>query len=177
MNMMQTNLIRLIAVLGLLALSAPAEALIIRDQCNQTSGDGQGHSCPPGDYLLIRPKYSDGTCGDWMCCPQMATGRTTAQRGRTQQTARLATGSRICWAPVPLCSIKAQDPARRIHQFFKSRKLRLYAGGSRTNCRNLRRRKENDVILCAEMGMHCVGISGTPGFIVCNDLVPKACSI
>lgn len=20
--------------------------------------------------------------------------------------------------------------------------------------------------------MHCVGISGTPGFIVCNDLVP-----
>lgn len=81
MNMMQTNLIRLIAVLGLLALSAPAEALIIRDQCNQTSGDGQGHSCPPGDYLLIRPKYSDGTCGDWMCCPPNGDGSYNCTNG------------------------------------------------------------------------------------------------
>ncbi len=40
MDMMRTNLIRLVAVIGLLTLSAPAEALIIRDDCNQTSGDG-----------------------------------------------------------------------------------------------------------------------------------------
>lgn len=79
--MMRTNLIRLIAVIGLLTLSAPAEALIIRDQCNQTSGDGQGHSCPPGDYLLIRPKYSDGTCGDWMCCPPNGNGSYDCTKG------------------------------------------------------------------------------------------------
>jgi hypothetical protein len=60
--------------LGLIGMTVSAEALIIRDQCNQTSGDGQGHSCPPGDYLLIRPKYTTGQCGDWMCCPANGDG-------------------------------------------------------------------------------------------------------
>src|SRR5690606_24906167 len=81
MNMMKTNLIRLVAVLALLTLSAPAEALIIRDQCNQTSGDGQGHSCPNANDLLIRPKYSDGTCGDWMCCPPNGNGTYDCTKG------------------------------------------------------------------------------------------------
>ncbi len=82
MNMMQTNLIRLVAVIGLLTLSAPAEALpIIRDMCNQTSGDGQGHSCPGTNDLLIRPKYSDGTCGDWMCCPPNGDGTYDCTKG------------------------------------------------------------------------------------------------
>lgn len=49
-------------------------ARIIRDMCNQTSGDGQGQSCPGANDLLIRPKYSDGTCGDWMCCPPNGDG-------------------------------------------------------------------------------------------------------
>lgn len=62
------------ALIGLLVMAPPADALIIRDQCNQTSGDGQGHNCPPGDYLLIRPKYSTGQCGDWMCCPANGDG-------------------------------------------------------------------------------------------------------
>lgn len=60
--------------LWLIGMTVSAEALIIRDQCNQTSGDGQGHSCPPGDYLLIRPKYTTGQCGDWMCCPANGDG-------------------------------------------------------------------------------------------------------
>ncbi len=63
-----------VAIIGLLVMAAPADALIIRDQCNQTSGDGQGHSCPPGDYMLIRPKYTTGQCGDWMCCPANGDG-------------------------------------------------------------------------------------------------------
>lgn len=63
-----------VAIIGLLVIAAPADALIIRDQCNQTSGDGQGNSCPPGDYLLIRPKYPSGVCGDWMCCPANGDG-------------------------------------------------------------------------------------------------------
>ena len=69
MNTKQRMALGLVAVIGLLGGTGQADALIIRDQCNQTSGDGQGHNCPPGDYLLIRPKYPDGTCGDWMCCP------------------------------------------------------------------------------------------------------------
>lgn len=62
------------ALIGLLVMAVPADALIIRDMCNQTSGDGQGHSCPPGDYLLVRPKYTTGQCGDWMCCPANGDG-------------------------------------------------------------------------------------------------------
>lgn len=63
-----------LALIGLLVMAVPADALIIRDMCNQTSGDGQGHSCPPGDYLLVRPKYTTGQCGDWMCCPANGDG-------------------------------------------------------------------------------------------------------
>lgn len=63
-----------VAVIGLLVIAAPADALIIRDQRNQTSGDGQGNSSPPGDYLLIRQKYLSGVCGDWMCCPANGDG-------------------------------------------------------------------------------------------------------
>ncbi|MEO8327418.1 MAG: hypothetical protein ABI618_16320 [Nitrospirota bacterium] len=81
MNIMQTNFIRLFTVIGLLALSAPVEALIIRDQCNQTSGDGQGHTCPNANDLLIRPKYSDGTCGDWICCPPNGDGTYNCTKG------------------------------------------------------------------------------------------------
>jgi len=53
---------------------AAAKPAYIRDQCNQTSGDGMGHDCAGEDDLLIRPKYPDGTCGDWMCCPPNGDG-------------------------------------------------------------------------------------------------------
>lgn len=66
---MQKKLVAGTFAVCLLGLTVSAEALIIRDMCNQTSGDGQGNSCPPGDYLLVRPKHLDGTCGDWVCCP------------------------------------------------------------------------------------------------------------
>ncbi|BCA53209.1 hypothetical protein W02_03490 [Nitrospira sp. KM1] len=51
-----------------------AKPKIIRDMCNQQSGGGLGQSCPTDDHLLVRPKYSDGTCGDWMCCPPNGDG-------------------------------------------------------------------------------------------------------
>jgi hypothetical protein len=74
---MQAVVLGLTAILCLFGITMPAEATpVIRDQCNQTSGDGQGHSCPGPDDLLIRPKYADGTCGDWMCCPPNPDGKT-----------------------------------------------------------------------------------------------------
>jgi len=63
-----------VTLLFLVGLTVPADALIIRDQCNQTSGDGQGHSCPPGDYALVRLKDISGHCGDWICCPANGNG-------------------------------------------------------------------------------------------------------
>lgn len=55
---------------------AGAKPAVIRDQCNQTSGDGQGHDCAGANDLLIRPQYSDGSCGDWICCPPNPDGQT-----------------------------------------------------------------------------------------------------
>ena len=69
MTTIEIRVLAMMTFLSLMGITVSAEALIIRDMCNQTSGDGQGHNCPAGDYLLVRPKYSDGTCGDWMCCP------------------------------------------------------------------------------------------------------------
>ena len=56
--------------------ASAAKPRIIRDNCNQTSGDGMGHECPGENYLLIRPSYAPGTCADWMCCPANADGQT-----------------------------------------------------------------------------------------------------
>jgi hypothetical protein len=61
-------------LMSLIGITVPADALYIHDMCNGTFDDGQGNSCPPGDYLLVRPKYTDGTCGDWMCCPKNVGG-------------------------------------------------------------------------------------------------------
>ena len=45
-----------------------AEALIIRDYCTNTSGDGQGNRCPNPNDLLVRSRDTAGFCGDWICC-------------------------------------------------------------------------------------------------------------
>jgi len=77
MRTMHINILACTTFAALLAIDGSAEAMpIIRDMCNQTSGDGQGHSCPGPNDLLIRPKYDDGTCGDWMCCPPNPDGQT-----------------------------------------------------------------------------------------------------
>ena len=74
---MRTKLLLAAVVAGLTGIAASADAApIIRDMCNQTSGDGQGHTCAGPDDLLLRPKYEDGTCGDWMCCAPNSDGRT-----------------------------------------------------------------------------------------------------
>lgn len=67
--------------LWLIGMTVLAEALIIRDQCNQTSGDGQGNTCPPGDYMLIRPKDTNGKCHDWICCPANGDGSYNCDKG------------------------------------------------------------------------------------------------
>lgn len=61
----------------LLGLTVSAEALYVQDMCGGTPSDGAGMSCPPGDYFLVRPLFTDGTCGDWMCCPKNAGGPET----------------------------------------------------------------------------------------------------
>jgi hypothetical protein len=74
---MYIKLFTLATVLCLMGIVESADAMpIIMDQCNQTSGDGQGHSCPGANDLLIRFKYADGTCGDWICCPPNPDGKT-----------------------------------------------------------------------------------------------------
>jgi hypothetical protein len=69
-------------------LVLPAEAAkpaVIRDQCNQTSGDGMGHECPNSTDLLIRP--GDGnSCGDWICCPANPDGKTYNCNAATNPT-------------------------------------------------------------------------------------------
>jgi hypothetical protein len=70
-----------IAFAGMVAVDAiaptaeAAKPAVIRDNCNQTSGDGMGHECPNATDLLIRPKYGE-SCADWICCPANADGQT-----------------------------------------------------------------------------------------------------
>ena len=93
MKTMYRLCLALTTVVCLLGITIPAEAtMIIRDQCNQTSGDGQGHSCPGPDDLLIRPKYPDGTCGDWMCCPPNPDGKTYDCAHATNPTRSVISG-------------------------------------------------------------------------------------
>jgi hypothetical protein len=84
MTIADMRMLLLGASIGLVAslcfyLLTPAKAAkprVIYDQCNQTSGDGMGHECSSEDHLLIRLKYSDGSCGDWICCPPNPDGQT-----------------------------------------------------------------------------------------------------
>jgi len=74
---MRNTLIAGLFAVYLLVPAMPAEALYVKDMCGGTPSEGASMSCPPGDYLLIRPLYSDGTCGDWACCPKNAGGPST----------------------------------------------------------------------------------------------------
>jgi hypothetical protein len=73
---------RWVAVLlgiGLLGIVPCAYALpnLVQDMCGQTSGGAPpGMDCPGPNYLLVRPLYSDGSCGSWMCCPPNPDGKT-----------------------------------------------------------------------------------------------------
>jgi hypothetical protein len=82
----------------------PAHSLYVKDMCGGTPSDGAGMSCPPGDYLLIRPLFSDGTCGDWACCPKNAGGPSTGYnceqgvpptRGAISSSAKKFLGSHV----------------------------------------------------------------------------------
>ncbi len=61
----------------LVALAVPVHALYVYDMCGGTPSEGASLSCPPGDYYLVRPRYSDGTCDDWVCCPKNPGGPST----------------------------------------------------------------------------------------------------
>src|SRR5215217_9078820 len=90
MSTLQRMVLGLIAAIGLLVITGPAEALLIRDQCNQTSGDGQGHNCPAGDYLLIRWKDALALCGDWVCCPANGDGTYDCTKGTTPTSSAIS---------------------------------------------------------------------------------------
>jgi hypothetical protein len=74
---MRSTLIAGLFGVSLLVPALPAQALYIHDMCGGTPSEGAGMTCPPGDYYLIRPLFSDGTCGDWVCCPKNAGGPST----------------------------------------------------------------------------------------------------
>lgn len=83
-----------LATIGTMPIIPRADAApIILDQCNQTSGDGQGHSCPGPNDLLVRPKYPDGKCGDWMCCPPNPDGKTYDCAHATNPTSSVISGA------------------------------------------------------------------------------------
>ena len=65
----------LVAIDGLVLPAEAAKPAVIRDQCNQTSGDGMGHECPNPTDLLIRPGNGN-YCSDWICCPANPDGKT-----------------------------------------------------------------------------------------------------
>ncbi|MES1201632.1 MAG: hypothetical protein ABUS57_09320 [Pseudomonadota bacterium] len=62
----------------------PAEAArpeFIKDMCSETSGDSGGLECNSSTDMLVRPKYTDGTCGDWVCCPARGDGTYDCEHG------------------------------------------------------------------------------------------------
>lgn len=74
---MRNTLLAGLFAVYLLASALPAEALYVHDMCGGTPSEGAGMTCPPGDYYLVRPLFSDGMCGDWVCCPKNAGGPST----------------------------------------------------------------------------------------------------
>jgi hypothetical protein len=93
-----TRVLVVLSALGLVALGsalsfAPeavaAKPSIVRDMCAGTSGGGEGLECNSADDLLVRPLYSDGTCGDWVCCPPNGDGTYNCNAGSSPSGTQL----------------------------------------------------------------------------------------
>ncbi len=75
---MQRSFIISATVLCLIGMTVSAEALIKQDMCGGPPSEIAQYSCPPDDdYVLLRPLFADGTCGDWVCCPKNPGGPST----------------------------------------------------------------------------------------------------
>jgi hypothetical protein len=101
----------LVAALYLASPAAAARPSIARDMCNQTSGNPMGYECPSADHLLVRPKYSDGTCGSWICCPPNGDGTYDCTRSTTPT--RIGGGKLgSITAPLPATADPGRTPRR-----------------------------------------------------------------
>lgn len=77
------------ATVSLSSTAQAARPALVRDMCAGTSGGGEGMECNGSEDLLVRPKYSDGTCGEWICCPPNGDGTYNCNAGSSPSGAQL----------------------------------------------------------------------------------------
>ncbi|MBI1188592.1 MAG: hypothetical protein GC206_14880 [Alphaproteobacteria bacterium] len=90
------------AVGATVSLSSTAQAArpaLVRDMCAETSGGGEGFECNSSEDLLVRPKYSDGTCGEWICCPPNGDGSYNCNAGSSPSRSEISSRVRDLVAP------------------------------------------------------------------------------
>jgi hypothetical protein len=105
----------LTALTAALYLGAPADAArphIAIDMCSQTSGNPQGLECNSAEDLLVRPKYADGTCGDWICCPPNGDGSYNCERGSSPGPSKLSSRTRNFLGSRFVVATQGQTPRR-----------------------------------------------------------------
>jgi hypothetical protein len=109
------------SALGLAALTAalylgtPADAArphVAWDMCSQTSGNPQGLECNSAEDALIRPKYADGTCGDWVCCPPNGDGSYNCDRGSSPGGSQISNRVKNLLGPRFTVAAQGQTPRR-----------------------------------------------------------------
>jgi hypothetical protein len=115
--------------LSLVVITGSADALIIRDQCNQTSGDGQGNTCPPGDYVLVRPKDTNGKCHDWICCPANGDGTYNCEQGVPPTKSAISSALKGLLGPRATVLSPSTTPGTRFQQVVPSTKVPFRSRG------------------------------------------------
>jgi hypothetical protein len=105
----------LTAFTAALYLGTPADAAkprLVRDMCAGTSGGDPGLECNSSEDLLVRPLYSDGTCGDWICCPPNGDGTYNCERGSSPGPSQLSSRARNFLGSRFVVATQGQTPRR-----------------------------------------------------------------
>jgi len=103
------------AAAATLSMATPASAArpaLVRDMCAETSGGNPGLECNSSEDLLVRPKYSDGTCGDWICCPPNGDGSYNCNAGSSPGPSQLTSRLRDVIAPPATLAEPNRTPRR-----------------------------------------------------------------
>lgn len=104
------------ALAAAVTIPSPASAArpsIVRDMCAGTSGGGGNMECNSADDLLVRPLYSDGTCGEWICCPPNGDGTYDCTRGSSPSGTRLSRTLREITGPRATIADPGERPTTR----------------------------------------------------------------
>jgi hypothetical protein len=128
-NIMHMKLFICAIALCLIGITASAEALIIRDYCNNTSGDGQGNSCPPGDYVLLRSKTALGFCGDWICCPANGDGTYNCEKATNPTKSAISKALKDFLGPRTSVLDPGRTPGTKNQQTFSGKNAGVFGRG------------------------------------------------